>query len=124
MDWIAVKHPEFARYAWEKKGVSPLKTNNYKKYFCLGYYRRMSRIFFDMLSKKNRSGMNPFDLWLEENNELRKYFDDYFEKNICLLNTWEELKQDCKNTFKTGNAMDKFTVLSLLSAVKLHWRKD
>jgi asparagine synthase (glutamine-hydrolysing) len=124
LDWIAAKHPEFARFAWEKTGVSPLISNNYKKYFYFGYYRRMSKKFFDMLSGKIKSGMNPFDLWLEGNSELRKYFDDYFEKNIDLLNNWEELKQDCKNTFKIGNSIDKFTILSLLSAIKLHWVND
>ena len=121
LDWIATKHPEFARYAWEKTGISPLKSNNYKKYFCFGYYRRMSKKFFDMLSGKIKSGMNPFDLWLEENSELRKYLDDYFAKNIHLLNNYEELKQDCKNVFKIGKAMDKFTILTLLSAMKLHF---
>ena len=124
LDWIAAKHPEFARYAWEKTGISPLKSNNYKKYLCPRYYLRMSKKFFDLLSGKIRSGMNPFDLWLEENSKLRKYFDDYFEKNICLLNNWEELKQDCINTFKTGNAIDRFTILSLLSAIKLHFEND
>ena len=121
LDWIAAKHPEFARYAWEKTGVSPLISNSFIKYFHPKYYLRMSKKFFDLLSGKTKTGMNPFDLWLEENSELRKYFDDYFEENICLLDSYETLKQDCENNFKTGNAMDKFTALSLLSAVKLHW---
>ena len=81
----------------------------------------MSKKVFNMLSGKIKSGMNPFDLWLEENSELQNYFDDYFEKNIHLLKNHKELKQDCENVFKTGKAMDKFMVLTLLSAMKLHF---
>jgi len=124
LDWIAAKYPEFARYAWEKTGISPLKSNSLKRFFCYGYYRRMSKKFFDMLSGKIKSGMNPFDLWLEENDELRNYLDNYFAENIHLLNNYKELKHDCENVFKIGKAMDKFTVLTLLSAVKLHFEND
>lgn len=42
IEWMKVKHRDFARYPWEKTGVSPLKSNNILKYTDLRYYQRMS----------------------------------------------------------------------------------
>ncbi|MDR2824141.1 MAG: hypothetical protein LBB41_02955 [Prevotellaceae bacterium] len=121
LDWIAVKHPEFARYAWEKTGVSPLKSNNYKKYFDFNYYKRMNGKFFDRISGETKSGMNPFDYWLKENISLKNYIENYFKENIFILNNYPKLQKDCRFAFETGNAQDKFVVLTLIAAVKLHF---
>jgi asparagine synthase (glutamine-hydrolysing) len=121
LDWIAAKHPEFAKYVWEKTGISPLKSNSIKKYFYWRYYKRMSKRFFNKISGTIQSGMNPFDLWLKENIELKKNLDTYFTENITVLNNYNELKNDCRFSYENGNALDKFTVLTLLAAVKLHF---
>ena len=120
IDWLAAKHPEFANYVWEKTGISPLKSNSIKKYFDVKYYLRMSKKFFDKMSGTMKSGMNPFDLWLKENTELKKNIDDYFYKNICLVND-ENLQNDCKFLYENGNSLDKFNCLTLLAALKLHF---
>lgn len=120
LEWIAKKHAEFAKYPWEKTGVSPLKSMNYKRYFDLGYYKRMSLKFFDKLSGKMKSGMNPFDFWLIENEGLKDTINAYFVSHIKLLDNNIELKQDCIQLFNNGNSGEKFQVLTLLSAIKLH----
>ena len=120
LEWIAAKHPEFARYPWEKTGVSPLKSNNFKKYFDLGYYKRMSLKFFDKLSGKMKSGMNPFDFWMQQNKSLELYINTYFNNHIALLSFNTELQNDCKKLYQEGNSGEKFQVLTLLAAVKLH----
>ncbi len=120
IDWIAQKNKEFAHYPWEKTGVSPLISLNNKKYFALGYYKRMSLKFFDKLSGKMKSGMNPLDYWLEENKALAQTFETYFEKNIKLVED-EELRNDCKWLFEKGNWGERIQVLTLLSAIKLHF---
>ncbi len=121
LDWIAAKHPDFNKYRWEKTGMPPLKSNSYSKYFNANYYRRMSLKFFDLLSKKENSGMNPFDYWLSNNTELAKYIDEYFTQHIYLLNDYPKLRKDCEHIFKTGSANDKFPLLTLLAAIKLHF---
>ncbi|MHB9056429.1 MAG: asparagine synthetase B family protein [Paludibacteraceae bacterium] len=120
LEWIAAKHPEFARYPWEKTGVSPLKSTNYKRYLDIGYYRRMSLKLFDRLSGNLKSGMNPFDAWMTENTELTNTIKNYFQSHIYLLDKDKELREDCISLFNAGNAGEKFQVLTLLAAIKLH----
>lgn len=120
LEWIAKMHPEFGNYPWEKTGVSPLKSNNYKKYFDLGFYKRMSLKFFDKLSGKMKSGMNPFDYWLTENTDLRDTISHYFQENIELLKANKELMNDATELYKNGNTGEKLQVITLLAAVKLH----
>lgn len=120
IDWIARKHRKFADYPWEKTGVSPLKSHNYKKYFDPGYYMRMQGKFFDRISGKIKSGMNPLDYWLENNESLRNNLNAYFEEHIVGLNQYTTLQKDCLKLYKVGNSGEKFQVLTLLSAIKLH----
>lgn len=120
LEWIAAKHPEFANYAWEKTGISPLKTNSYKKYLDIAYYKRMSLKFFDKLSGKINSGMNPFDYWMAENADLRNTIHNYFKDNIGSISKNSELLDDVNHLFNNGTTSDKLQVLTLLAAIKLH----
>lgn len=120
LEWIEHFHKEFAKYPWEKTGVSPLKSLNYKRYFDSKYYQRMSLKFFDKLSGNMKSGMNPFDLWMKENGELRETLNTYFDTHIHLTSKNAELQKDCIELFKTGNTGEKMQILTLLSAIKLH----
>lgn len=120
LEWIESKHREFADYPWEKTGVSPLKSINYKKYFVVNYYKRMSLKFFDKISGKMQSGMNPYDFWMLKNKSLADYTNIYFNQNIELLNFDSELIKDCTELYKTGNSGEKFQVLTILAALKLH----
>lgn len=124
LEWMALKHPEFARYPWEKTGVSPLKSTNFKKYLDFRFYRRMSLKLFDKLSGKMKSGMNPFDYWMSENDSLKNYIETYFSEHIHLLNQHSVLKENCIKLFNRGNSGEKFQVLTLLAAIKLHFQDE
>ena len=124
LEWIASKHPEFARYPWEKTGVSPLKSTNFRKYLDIKYYQRMSLKFFDRLSGKMKSGMNPFDHWMSENASLKNYIETYFSDHIHLLNQYDSLQKNCTKLFNRGNSGEKFQVITLLAAIKLHFKED
>lgn len=120
LNWIEKKHKEFAFYPWEKTGISPLKSLNYKRFFDINYYRRMSLKFFDRRLGQMNSGMNPFDRWLSKNDKLREAIYNYFENHIHLTNNNLELQKDCIELFEAGNAGEKMQVITLLSAIKLH----
>ena len=120
LEWMERKHKEFARFPWEKTGVSPLKSLNYKRFFDVGYYQRMSLKFFDKLSGNVKSGMNPYDLWMKNNPRLKQAIDNYFDGHIHLTESNIELKNDCIDLFTYGNTGEKTQVLTLLSAIKLH----
>jgi asparagine synthase (glutamine-hydrolysing) len=121
LDWIETKHPEFGKYRWEKTGVSPFKSRRIFKYFSPGYYRRMNLKLMDILSGTLKSGMNPFDSWLEENHSLREYINNYYNQNIHFLSDHKELFEDCKWLFENGNSGEKFQVLTLLAAYRLNF---
>lgn len=122
LDWIKEKHPEFAHYRWEKTGVSPLKSNNFKKYFDFYYYQRMKLKLYDRIRKKTKTGMNPFDEWFAKNPSLQTYLANYYDEHISLLNIDLQLKKDCKLLYETGNVNERLQVLTLLGAIKLHFR--
>lgn len=120
LEWIKTKHPEFNNYVWEKTGVPPLKSNKLNKYYDYRYYKRMGMKFFDRISGNMQSGMNPFDYWLNKNTDLKNQIDLYFDNNISLVENNKELMNDCIQLFNNGNAGEKFQVLTLLGAIKLH----
>ena len=122
IDWIASKHHEFAKYPWEKTGISPLLSLSYQKYLVPAYYKRMGLKVFDKLSGKMKSGMNPFDFWLNQNPKLALHFSDYFQQYIDLIDD-SELRNDCIWLFQNGNWNERFQVLTLLSAIKLLFYK-
>lgn len=120
IDWIELRNKEFARYPWEKTGVSPLKSLNNKKYFDLAYYKRMSLKFFDKIAGQQKSGMNPFDYWLTNNKALADTINSYFHDNIERVNE-DELRNDCIWLYQNGNWGERFQVVTLLAALKLHF---
>ncbi|OIP84479.1 MAG: hypothetical protein AUK44_02440 [Porphyromonadaceae bacterium CG2_30_38_12] len=120
IDWIALKNKEFAAYPWEKTGVSPLKSLNNKKFFDLAYYQRMRLKLVDKVSGTMKSGMNPFDNWLATNKFLANELTAYFYKNITSVEI-DELRHDCTELFEKGNWGERFQVITLLAAIKLHF---
>jgi asparagine synthase (glutamine-hydrolysing) len=68
--------------------------------------------------------MNPFDSWLAKNPELGKFVNDYFRDNISIVNENPALKADCESLFEQGTLNEKLQVLTLLSAVKLHFSPE
>lgn len=120
IEWINKKHPDFNNFPWEKTGVSPSLSFSYLRYLSPKFYMRMSKKFFDKINGKLKSGMNPFDYWISDNKELRDYLNTYFNDNINLVRNNKELEKDCHSLFEEGNSGEKFQVLTLLSAIKLH----
>jgi asparagine synthase (glutamine-hydrolysing) len=84
----------------------------------------MSLKFFDKLSGKMKSGMNPFDHWMSENASLKNYIETYFSDHIHLLNQYDSLQKNCTKLFNRGNSGEKFQVITLLAAIKLHFKDD
>lgn len=128
--WIIRKHPLAAEFMWEKTGVK-INSFNIRNKLHL-YSGRVNVTFEDAVKGLYRiaarklnlkytpslQGMNPIDSWLNLNHDLNNFFSQYYEDNIFLLDQYPELKSDCIDLFKSGNANEKILALSLLSAVK------
>ncbi len=115
IDWIKIKHPEFAGFTWESIGGKPTNNSILRCYY---RYRRalVKRMPFQTMWKNN---MNPEQLWYEKNLSLRQTLDQYFLENIHLLSSYSDLFDDCQFLYKKGNITGKAQVLTLLAACKL-----
>ncbi|HRT78210.1 MAG TPA: asparagine synthase-related protein [Paludibacteraceae bacterium] len=115
IDWIKIKHPEFAGFTWESIGGKPTNNSILRCYY---RYRRalVKRMPFQTMWKNN---MNPEQLWYDKNLSLRQTLDQYFLENIHLLSSCSDLFDDCQFLYKKGNITEKAQVLTLLAACKL-----
>ncbi|AYD39338.1 asparagine synthase [Clostridium fermenticellae] len=113
IDWINKLHPNIGNYKWEKIGIRP--TNSLIKVKL--YNKIIRRIFF-----KNRiESMNPFDYWYNNNHNLKKFLYSYINKNMYLLDSYNQLKKDCISLCDYGTFFEKTQVMTLLGALRLHF---
>lgn len=117
IEWIRTLHPDIARFTWKNIGGKP--TNN----SCLRMFYRSKRAIVKRLPIKTmwKNNMNPEQLWYEQNESVRKSLDTYFSTNIQLVEDKKELRDDLIKLYRTGNITEKAQVLTLLSAIKLHF---
>ena len=126
LKWIQSKYPEAANYKWEK--INALPSANH---FSFNYKGRqillknlpsliLQKLGLKLLPTSTKNHMNPLEYWYNTNNDLKTFQDNYFKENIDRI-TNEGLKSDCQNLYNSGNAIEKNQVLTLLSAIKLHF---
>ena len=124
--WILKKYPDSASYIWEstkmKPGARIMKIHYKGKSIPIKNITPwlMQKIGAKQPSNETRHGMNPLDYWYKTNNDIKQFQDNYFDENISKIGI-QKLKEDCEMLYKTGNAIEKNQVLTLLSAIKLYW---
>ena len=123
--WIIAKHPLAAKYVWEKTKtkitehtVNILGRNLPVSQVPKGIYNKLKRIV-GLVGDPTGSkwGMNPHAYYIEHNEWIKSYLDNYFNSTIDLI-IESELKTDVMSLYQTGSAIEKIMALSLLSAVK------
>lgn len=135
IDWIFSKYPNAAEYPWEKTkriierigeqqivyiGGKKIPKNRIPQWFIGAVKRRI------LPPKKGKPWncldsafhMNPFDYWYNENEDLKHYFDQYFQEHIARLPS-DKLKTDCQFLYEQGVVTEKAQVLTLLSTLRL-----
>ena len=124
--WILKKYPLAATYIWESKKVKPgektLMIRHKGKTMPIKNIipRIMLKLGIKQPLRETKHHMNPLEYWYKTNNDIKLFQDNYFNENILGI-TDKELKADCEMLYKTGSAIEKNQVLTLLSAVKLFW---
>ena len=120
--WMETKYQKSTEYIWEntKSKVTARKLKVFGKEVIL---RRLpfiiaNRIFKKGLSRETKNHMNPIDYWYKNNQELKIFMDNYFNENIFRLDSFQELKSDCKYLYNNGNGTEKTQVLTVLSVLK------
>ena len=116
IEWILAKHPDAAKYVWEKLRTK-ITTNSVivkMKWFARG-------VRYKLLPERPLDSMTPWHYWYRTNPKLRKYMDDYFWQNVHVLENYRELKGDCEELFKNGKIIEKVQAMTLLEAMHLHF---
>ncbi len=103
--------------------INGIKINEFK-FNIFGKQKTLNQILNFLKNKVinfRRKGMNPLNYWYENNIELRKFINNYYEDNIFRLNNYPEIQEDVNKLFKSEKIIEKIQVLSLLSALKLYF---
>lgn len=111
LKWISKFKPEFAKYKWEKYGLSP-------RYplFLMNLFNKIRHV--QGLLNHKQTSMNPTDNWWKANKSLQDYINRSFQEDIDIMNDNPNLHDDLSALFNKGNLIEKTQVLTLLKAVR------
>lgn len=127
--WILSCYPDAAKFTWEKTGnkiTESSSTTFLKKVITHGpraCVNRISKIFgYKPISK---SGMNPLDYWISQDQKLRSFWSQYVEETLQQFSSLfsSQLKLDIQHLFYNGNASEQVMALTVLGALKLYFGK-
>ena len=123
--WILTKYPEAAEFKWTYTNAK-IKHNILLTHTVLWLKNRSRQFTRRMLYKahlvKNpycKIGMNPVDYLIEENSDVKQYWDGYYKDNIGMLKGNNELSDFFVNKYR-GSYFDKALVLTALAFIKLN----
>lgn len=128
-EWILSCYPQAAQWlhnGQRKIGQHPKKIVLFGRSIplvdvpkrCFWYLCKHLRIH-DFYRQEIGSSMNPEDSWLATNIQLKKTLDDYFASHLSILSSYPALLNASRDLYERGTAMEKFNVLTLLSALQL-----
>lgn len=123
--WVRKYHPDAAKYSHNGKKIPKscsLKiTLKGKKYALSAIPSMVKNIIKSKINKNNN--MNPVQYWYNSNLELKSKMDKYFSDNIYLMNNYKNIQNDMDNMYKTGTAMEKIQVISVLTFMKKYFKE-
>jgi len=114
-EMIGKKISDAAKIPWERTHMLPKYSPKFQ------YLTKGIRYSYSIISGKKdyAISMNPFEYWYKKNDDLRKFTKNFFDENISVLDSYQELKNDCEVLFKNGNFIEKSMVLTLLETSKV-----
>lgn len=118
-EWIRKKHPNMFSYTWDEAGIRPPQSKLITRLAILinKYYGYAKRIM-----GHDRSPMNPYSTWINNNHKLQKEINDIYNANLHLISEkW--LINNIENTFKLPSEVAKFNALTAILAYKLHFKQ-
>lgn len=122
--WIVKKYPDAAKFKWESINARitdrTLKINGKDIPIQKVPEFILKGIFYNIgkpLHANSKNNMNPFNYWYNNNEELRKFLQVYFDNHIDLVMN-KELKDDCISLYAGNSFTEIAQVLTLLSAIK------
>ncbi|PKN80862.1 MAG: hypothetical protein CVU48_00650 [Candidatus Cloacimonetes bacterium HGW-Cloacimonetes-1] len=114
IEWFKRYYPEAASYRWEKTGTNLYTPQALTALRMLGI-RGISKVYRTIAQKPPSRSMNPFDLWYEQNHDLRAKYGHQTELMDTLGGQISpELKTDMLRMLQNGNFSELLQVYTVL----------
>jgi asparagine synthase (glutamine-hydrolysing) len=121
--WVLKKYPDAADFVWTSTGTKI--THNALSTKIISFALRAGSKIKSLFSKKARAcEMNPFQFWYSKNPDIKKEFDNYFQRNIDNPIFSESLKKDMTFLFKSGSVQEKTQVITVLAATDYYFGEN
>lgn len=130
--WILSKHPEAAKFVWERTGDLIDKSDLYLK------WKQTRQVAWDVITHpslllrkiglpvnaptlSDYRGMNPMDKWLRENETLQKFVEGYYKEHIEKVRKVlsSKLSEDIEELYEQGSMGEKTQIFTAMSAIEL-----
>ncbi len=121
--WILKYYPDAAKFRWERTGGKITESklrSKIRRVLTKGPLKLLKMIG---KADKVKTGMTPMEAWISGDKKLKEYLDNYEKTGYQYLppNVSEQLINDMKWLYQTGNANEQTMVLTVLSAAKLYF---
>ncbi|MGC4128189.1 MAG: asparagine synthase-related protein [Bergeyella sp.] len=120
LEWIREYCEEATQYRWERTLMNPdakWKTNFGDKVMKRGFKILNEKI----LNTPQKTSMYPYQFYFDNEPEIRKYYQQYFDENIHRIESYPELYEDVFHLFSSGRFHHKSQAVNILSIFKLYF---
>ena len=120
IDWINTHCKEATNYRWERTLMKP--NAHWKTVFGDQFMKRGFKILNEKILKTPKhSSMYPYQFYFDNDPEIQKYYQKYFDENLYRIENFPELYNDVKELFAVGNFHEKSQAVNILSIFKLYF---
>ena len=120
IDWINTHCKEATNYRWERTLMKP--NAHWKTVFGDQFMKRGFKILNEKILKTpQHSSMYPYQFYFDNDPEIQKYYQKYFDENLYRIENFPELYNDVKELFSVGNFHEKSQAVNILSIFKLYF---
>ncbi len=114
--WINRYHPEMTQFVWETTGMRPRYSWQQQ---ISPYTKKAIALWYRIRGKGHQLNMTPYQYWYENDPDMQRFMQTVFDQEIAKVEGDPELWKDANFLFKSGNAIEKTLVMTLLGAVEL-----
>lgn len=120
IEWINTHCKEATNYRWERTLMKP--NAHWKTVFGDQLMKRGFKILNEKILKTPQlSSMYPYQFYFDNDPEIQKYYQKYFDENLYRIKNFPELYNDVKELFAVGNFHEKSQAVNILSIFKLYF---
>lgn len=120
LEWVNKHCKEATQYRWERTLMKPdahWKTSFGDKVLKRGFNLLNNRI----LKTPQNASMHPYQYYYDNDFEIQKYYQQYFEANFRRIEEYKELAEDIFALFESANFNIKTKAINILSIFKLYF---